>query len=39
MLGYIDRSIEYKSKEVILTLNNTLVRPQLEDCAVLGTAL
>uniref|UniRef100_A0A0E9XH61 Uncharacterized protein n=1 Tax=Anguilla anguilla TaxID=7936 RepID=A0A0E9XH61_ANGAN len=27
MLGYIARSIEYKSKEIILTLYNTLVRP------------
>ena len=32
MLGYIARSIEYKSKEVILTLYNTLVRPHLEYC-------
>ena len=32
MLGYITRSIEYKSKEVILTLDNTLVRPDLEYC-------
>ena len=32
MLGYIARSIEYKSKEVILTSYNTLVRPHLEYC-------
>ena len=32
MLRYIARSIEYKSKEVILTLYNTLVRPHLEYC-------
>ena len=32
MLGYIARSIEYKSKEVILTLYNSLVRPHLEYC-------
>ena len=32
MLGYIASSIEYKSKEVILTLYNTLVRPHLESC-------
>ena len=32
MLGYIARSVEYKSKEVILTLYNTLVRPHLEYC-------
>ena len=32
MLGYIARSIEYKSKEVILTLYNTLIRPHLEYC-------
>ena len=32
MLGYIARSIEYKSKEVIFTLSNTLVRPHSEYC-------
>ena len=30
MLGYIAWSIEYKSKEVIFTLYNTLVRPHLQ---------
>ena len=32
MLGYIARSIKYKSKEVTLTLYNTLVRPHIEYC-------
>lgn len=32
MLGYIAKSIEYKSKEVMLLLYNTLVRPHLEYC-------
>ena len=36
MLGYIARSIEYKSKEVILTLYNTTLGVL---CAVLGTAI
>lgn len=32
MLGYIAKSIEYKSKDVILSLYNTFVRPHLEYC-------
>lgn len=32
MVGYIARSIEYKSKDVVLLLYNTLVRPHLEYC-------
>ena len=32
MLGYFARSIEYKFKQVVLTLQNTLVRPHLEYC-------
>ena len=31
--GHIARCIEYKSKDVILILNNTLVRPHLKYCA------
>ena len=30
ILGYINRSVEYKSKEIILTLYTSLVRPHLE---------
>lgn len=32
MVGYIARSIEYRSKDVVLLLYNTLVRPHLEYC-------
>ncbi|XP_048853901.1 uncharacterized protein LOC125721830 isoform X1 [Brienomyrus brachyistius] len=32
MLGYISRCVEYKSREVMLRLYNSLVRPHLEYC-------
>ena len=32
IIGLIGRSFEYKSKDIILTLYNSLVRPQLEYC-------
>ena len=31
-MGFIGRTFEYKSKKVILTLYNLLVRPHLEYC-------
>ena len=36
MLGYIARSIEYKSKDVLLALYNTLVRPQRSTVCISG---
>ena len=32
IIGFIGRSFKHKSKEVILTLYNSLVRPHLEYC-------
>ena len=32
LVGFIGRSFEFKSEKVILTLYNSLVRPQLEYC-------
>jgi len=33
ILGFIERSIASRSREVILPLNSTLVRPHPESCA------
>lgn len=36
-LGYIDSSVAYNTQELIIPLYLTLMKPELEDCAILDT--